>query len=54
MTSDTKSAELVGEGRLKHFELERCQMLHEEVTKNMRQSQLECDKYQQKIEVGLL
>ena len=51
MTSDAKASELVGEVRLKNFELERTQMLHEEATKNFRQSQLECDKYQQKIEV---
>ena len=51
MSSDTKAAEIVAEVRLKNFELERSQMLHEEVSKNFRQSQLECDKYQQKIEV---
>ncbi|XP_002737941.1 progesterone-induced-blocking factor 1-like [Saccoglossus kowalevskii] len=49
--ADNKTADLRNETKLKTFEAERTQMVHEETVKTLRQCQLENDKYQKKIEV---
>jgi progesterone-induced-blocking factor 1 len=35
------------------FEVERTQMVHEETVRNLKESQLEIEKMQNKVEVGI-
>ncbi|XP_033100257.1 progesterone-induced-blocking factor 1-like [Anneissia japonica] len=49
--SDTKTSDLQNELRLKTFDAERTQMLHEETLQNLKKTQLDCDKHQTKVEV---
>ncbi|XP_019385350.1 PREDICTED: progesterone-induced-blocking factor 1 [Crocodylus porosus] len=51
LSTETKVAELLHQNKLKAFESERVHLLHEETAKNLSQCQLECEKYQRKLEV---
>ncbi|XP_067663556.1 progesterone-induced-blocking factor 1-like [Haliotis asinina] len=48
---DTRVSDLQNELKLKTFEAERTQMVHEETLKNLRQSEMEVEKLQKKAEV---
>ncbi|XP_048243821.1 progesterone-induced-blocking factor 1-like [Haliotis rufescens] len=48
---DTRVGDLQNEVKLKTFEAERTQMVHEETVKNLRQSEMEIEKLQKKAEV---
>ena len=52
MTGDTKISELQNELKIKAFEAERTQMVYEETLKTLKQSQLDVDKLQKKMEVS--
>ncbi|NXI50435.1 PIBF1 factor, partial [Chloroceryle aenea] len=49
--TDSKVAELLHQSKLKSFESERVQLLQQETAKNLSQCQMECEKYQRKLEV---
>ncbi|XP_071951587.1 progesterone-induced-blocking factor 1-like [Antedon mediterranea] len=51
MDADTKTSELQNQLRLKMFDAEHSQMLHQETLQNLKQTQLDCDKHQTKVEV---
>nr|XP_020848101.1 progesterone-induced-blocking factor 1 isoform X2 [Phascolarctos cinereus] len=51
LSSESKVAEFLHQSKLKSFESERAQLLQEETARNLTQCQLECDKYQKKLEV---
>ncbi|XP_074155338.1 progesterone-induced-blocking factor 1 isoform X1 [Sminthopsis crassicaudata] len=51
LSSESKVAEFLHQSKLKSFESERAQLLQEETARNLTQCQLECDKYQKKMEV---
>ncbi|XP_072478411.1 progesterone-induced-blocking factor 1 isoform X1 [Notamacropus eugenii] len=51
LSSESKVAEFLHQYKLKSFESERAQLLQEETARNLTQCQLECDKYQKKLEV---
>ncbi|KAJ8297810.1 hypothetical protein KUTeg_024341, partial [Tegillarca granosa] len=51
MTGDNRLTELQNEVKLKGFESERTQMIHEETVRNLKESQLEVEKLQKKNEV---
>ena len=51
MNGDNKVTEIQNELKLKSFELERNQMVLEETNRNLKESKLEIDKLQKKVEV---
>ncbi|XP_069858959.1 progesterone-induced-blocking factor 1 isoform X1 [Dipodomys merriami] len=51
ISTETKVAEFLHQSKLKSFESERIQLLQEETARNLTQCQLECEKYQKKLEV---
>ncbi|KAL1780543.1 Progesterone-induced-blocking factor 1 [Sigmodon hispidus] len=51
LSSESKIAEFLHQSKLKSFESERVQLLQEETARNLTQCQLECEKYQKKLEV---
>ncbi|XP_016280468.1 progesterone-induced-blocking factor 1 isoform X2 [Monodelphis domestica] len=51
LSSESKVAEFLHQSKLKSFESERAQLVQEETARNLTQCQLECDKYQKKLEV---
>ncbi|XP_060089520.1 progesterone-induced-blocking factor 1 [Heteronotia binoei] len=51
LSTESKVAELLHQNRLKSFESQRMQLVQEETAKNFSQCQLECEKYQRKLEV---
>ncbi|KAL8189935.1 UNVERIFIED_CONTAM: Progesterone-induced-blocking factor 1 [Gekko kuhli] len=51
LSTESKVAELLHQNKLKSFESERTQLVQEETSKNLSQCQLECEKYQRKLEV---
>nr|XP_028584210.1 progesterone-induced-blocking factor 1 isoform X2 [Podarcis muralis] len=51
ISTESKVAELFHQNKLKSFESERLQLMQEETSKNLSQCQLECEKYQRKLEV---
>ncbi|XP_067418883.1 progesterone-induced-blocking factor 1 [Emydura macquarii macquarii] len=51
VNTESKVAELLHQSKLKSFESERVQLMQEETAKNLSQCQLECEKYQRKLEV---
>uniref|UniRef100_A0ACB8FJP8 Progesterone-induced-blocking factor 1 n=1 Tax=Sphaerodactylus townsendi TaxID=933632 RepID=A0ACB8FJP8_9SAUR len=51
LSTESKVAELLHQNKLKSFESERAQLVQEETAKNLSQCQLECEKYQRKLEV---
>ncbi|KAG8452256.1 hypothetical protein GDO86_004163 [Hymenochirus boettgeri] len=51
LSTESKVSELLHQTKLKSFEAERSHILHEETIENLRKCQLECEKYQKKVEV---
>lgn len=51
LNGDNKVVELQNDLKLKGFEVERTQMVHEETVRNLKESQLEIEKMQKKVEV---
>ncbi|XP_061485960.1 progesterone-induced-blocking factor 1 [Rhineura floridana] len=51
LSTESKVAELLHQSKLKSFESERVQLMQEETSRNLSQCQLECEKYQRKLEV---
>ncbi|KAJ6652921.1 hypothetical protein lerEdw1_010499, partial [Lerista edwardsae] len=51
LSTESKVVELLHQSKLKSFETERMQLMQEETCKNLSQCQLECEKYQRKLEV---
>ncbi|XP_074234412.1 progesterone-induced-blocking factor 1 isoform X3 [Camelus bactrianus] len=51
LSTESKVAEFLHQSKLKSFESERAQLLQEETARNLTQCQLECEKYQKKLEV---
>nr|XP_033803395.1 progesterone-induced-blocking factor 1 isoform X1 [Geotrypetes seraphini]XP_033803396.1 progesterone-induced-blocking factor 1 isoform X1 [Geotrypetes seraphini]XP_033803397.1 progesterone-induced-blocking factor 1 isoform X1 [Geotrypetes seraphini]XP_033803398.1 progesterone-induced-blocking factor 1 isoform X1 [Geotrypetes seraphini] len=51
LSTESKVAELLHQTKLKSFEAERAYVVQEEITGNLKQCQLECEKYQKKVEV---
>ncbi|XP_058040876.1 progesterone-induced-blocking factor 1 [Ahaetulla prasina] len=51
LSTENKVAELLHQSKLKSFESERVQLIQEETSRNLSQCQLECEKYQRKLEV---
>ncbi|XP_048453999.1 progesterone-induced-blocking factor 1 isoform X2 [Rhincodon typus] len=51
VNTDSRISELMNQTKLKTFEAERAQLMQEETAKNLKQCQVECDKYQKKLEV---
>ncbi|KAM5288063.1 progesterone-induced-blocking factor 1 [Ctenodactylus gundi] len=51
LSTEGKVAEFLHQSKLKSFESDRIQLLQEETARNLTQCQLECDKYQKKLEV---
>ncbi|XP_068123950.1 progesterone-induced-blocking factor 1 [Hyperolius riggenbachi] len=49
--TESKMSELLHQAKLKSFEAERAHMVLEETTENLQKCQLECEKYQKKLEV---
>ncbi|NXC31240.1 PIBF1 factor, partial [Campylorhamphus procurvoides] len=49
--TESKVAELLHQSKLKSFETEHVQLLQQETAKNLSQCQMECEKYQRKLEV---
>ncbi|KAM9319393.1 progesterone-induced-blocking factor 1 [Gastrophryne carolinensis] len=49
--TESKVSELLHQAKLKSFEAERAHMVLEETTGNLQKCQLECEKYQKKLEV---
>lgn len=45
--------EYLHQSKLKSFETERVQLIQEETARNLTQCQLECEKYQKKLEVRI-
>lgn len=52
MHGDSKTAGLQNEMKLKSFELERLQMVHEDTLRNLGQAKLDIEKLEKKSEVG--
>uniref|UniRef100_A0A8C6IUE9 Uncharacterized protein n=1 Tax=Melopsittacus undulatus TaxID=13146 RepID=A0A8C6IUE9_MELUD len=48
---ENKVAELLHQSKLKSFETEHVQLMQQETAKNLSQCQMECEKYQRKLEV---
>ncbi|KAM5147558.1 progesterone-induced-blocking factor 1 isoform 4-T4 [Callospermophilus lateralis] len=51
LSTESKVTEFLHQTKLKSFESERVQLLQEETLRNLTQCQLECEKYQKKLEV---
>lgn len=51
LSTESKVVELLHQNKLKSFESERMHLMQEETSKNLSQCQLECEKYQRKLEV---
>ncbi|XP_057642188.1 progesterone-induced-blocking factor 1 [Chionomys nivalis] len=51
LSAESKVSEFLHQSKLKAFESERVQLLQEETAKNLTQCQMECEKYQKKLEV---
>lgn len=51
LSAESKVSEFLHQSKLKAFESERMQLLQEETSRNLTQCQLECEKYQKKLEV---
>uniref|UniRef100_A0A8D0H6V0 Progesterone immunomodulatory binding factor 1 n=1 Tax=Sphenodon punctatus TaxID=8508 RepID=A0A8D0H6V0_SPHPU len=51
LSTESKVAEILHQNKLKSFECERIQLMQEETSRNLSQCQLECEKYQRKLEV---
>ncbi|XP_029324803.1 progesterone-induced-blocking factor 1 isoform X2 [Mus caroli] len=51
LSTESKVSEFLHQSKLKSFESERIQLLQEETARNLTQCQLECEKYQKKLEV---
>uniref|UniRef100_A0A8D0KG87 Progesterone immunomodulatory binding factor 1 n=1 Tax=Salvator merianae TaxID=96440 RepID=A0A8D0KG87_SALMN len=51
LNTESKVAEFLHQSKLKSFESERVQLMQEETSRNLSQCQLECEKYQRKLEV---
>ncbi|KAM3837260.1 progesterone-induced-blocking factor 1 isoform 1-T1 [Vipera latastei] len=51
LSTENKVTELLHQSKLKSFESERGQLIQEETSRNLSQCQLECEKYQRKLEV---
>ncbi|XP_039225659.1 progesterone-induced-blocking factor 1 isoform X2 [Crotalus tigris] len=51
LSTENKMADLLHQSKLKSFESERGQLIQEETARNLSQCQLECEKYQRKLEV---
>ncbi|NXG14391.1 PIBF1 factor, partial [Grallaria varia] len=49
--TESKVSELLHQSKLKSFETEHVQLLQQETAKNLSQCQMECEKYQRKLEV---
>ncbi|XP_054241346.1 progesterone-induced-blocking factor 1 [Indicator indicator] len=49
--TESKVAELLHQSKLKSFECEHVQLMQQETAKNLSQCQMECEKYQRKLEV---
>ncbi|XP_064360836.1 progesterone-induced-blocking factor 1 isoform X2 [Dromaius novaehollandiae] len=49
--TESKVAELLHQSKLKSFESEHLQLMQQETAKNLSQCQIECEKYQRKLEV---
>ncbi|XP_075383391.1 progesterone-induced-blocking factor 1 isoform X2 [Mycteria americana] len=49
--TESKVAELLHQNKLKSFESEHVQLMQQETAKNLSQCQMECEKYQRKLEV---
>ncbi|KAM7131427.1 progesterone-induced-blocking factor 1 isoform 2-T2 [Ciconia maguari] len=49
--TESKVAELLHQNKLKSFESEHVQLVQQETAKNLSQCQMECEKYQRKLEV---
>ncbi|KFP80224.1 Progesterone-induced-blocking factor 1, partial [Acanthisitta chloris] len=49
--TESKVAELLHQSKLKSFETEHVQLMQQETAKNLLQCQMECEKYQRKLEV---
>ncbi|XP_053311389.1 progesterone-induced-blocking factor 1 [Spea bombifrons] len=52
LNTESKASELLHQTKLKSFEAERSQMLLEEATSNLQKCQVECEKYQKKLEIS--
>ncbi|XP_029065823.1 progesterone-induced-blocking factor 1 isoform X4 [Monodon monoceros] len=51
LSTESKVTEFLHQSKIKSFESERAQLLQEETARNLTQCQLECEKYQKKLEV---
>ncbi|XP_006519316.1 progesterone-induced-blocking factor 1 isoform X3 [Mus musculus] len=51
LSTESKVSEFLHQSKLKSFESERVQLLQEETARNLTQCQLECEKYQKKLEL---
>lgn len=51
LSAESKVSEFLHQSKLKSFESERVQLLQEETSRNLTQCQMECEKYQKKLEV---
>lgn len=51
LSTESKISEFLHQSKLKSFESERVQLIQEETARNLTQCQLECEKYQKKLEV---
>ncbi|XP_004604063.1 progesterone-induced-blocking factor 1 [Sorex araneus] len=51
LSTESKVSEFLHQSKLKSFESERIQLIQEETARNLTQCQLECEKYQKKLEV---
>ncbi|XP_050000546.1 progesterone-induced-blocking factor 1 [Alexandromys fortis] len=51
LSAESKVSEFLHQSKLKAFESERIQLLQEETARNLTQCQMECEKYQKKLEV---
>lgn len=51
LSTESKVMEYLHQSKLKSFETERVQLIQEETARNLTQCQLECEKYQKKLEV---
>jgi progesterone-induced-blocking factor 1 len=54
VSGDGRVSDLANDLRLKTFELERLQLVHEETVKNLKETQLEVEKLTKKAEVYTL
>ncbi|XP_019507695.1 PREDICTED: progesterone-induced-blocking factor 1 isoform X2 [Hipposideros armiger] len=51
LSTESQITELLHQSKFKSFESERVQLIQEETARNLTQCQLECEKYQKKLEV---